>query len=618
MDTRKKYFPSVRYLLAELLRVLRRFPLEVLFALVGTWAAIEVSFSDEELTETFWGKLVMCCMLGLVYSLSASTWVASLRTRPFVVWLLRVLILGLAAFYIYTLPFYLRQEDIYRFFLLAAAGHVLVSVAPFWERGNINTFWYYNKTLLLRFLTAAFYSAVLFAGLSVALLALDELFGVRVEAEIYIRLWVITVGMFNTLLFLAGMPERPAGDETGGDETGETYPKALKVFTQYVLIPLVTVYVFILLTYEAKIIVQWELPRGWVSNLIIAFAVFGVLSLLLVYPIRHSSENKWINWYGRAFHWLQLPLVALLFLAIGTRIADYGFTEERFIVLITGIWLLYIALYFLSGRAGNIKMIPASLIIVILLTLTVAFPISIHSQRQRLFTIFERNDMLERGDANGPDRVIPAKKQPPVEDRREITSIVNYLSRVHGATAFSGLLDKLPGTTKGNFYARNFADTVLKSIRVDPAYSWNTATGEGEIRYFNIMVDNYSAMPVAGYDYQLEAKLYPRDAEYRAGNHVISQRLRPNEMKASLFIAPGDTLHFDLEPLFSEIMQKYTDQGGGNLELSPEDAFVEIETGDTKARFYLSSLSGRVNKEGVIDTTSTLTVIGGYLLKFKN
>src|SRR3546814_19235007 len=102
---------------------------------------------------------------------------------------------------------------------------------------------------------------------------------------------------------------------------------------------------------------------GWVSNLIIAFAVAGVLSLLLVFPVRHSTGNKWILWYGKVFHWILLPLAALLFLAIGTRLADYGFTEERFFVLVTGVWLLFTAIYFLSGKRENIKMVPASRII---------------------------------------------------------------------------------------------------------------------------------------------------------------------------------------------------------------------------------------------------------------
>src|SRR5690606_1713700 len=158
--------------------------------------------------------------------------------------------------------------------------------------------------LFLRFLTAVLYSVVLYAGLAVGLMALEELFGLDIEGKFYFRLLLVIAGIFNTLMFLSGIPEKPLSDEAAGD-----YPKSLKIFTQYVLIPLVSVYVLILLAYEFKILLEWDLPRGWVSNLIIAFAVFGILSLLLVYPVRNSQEDKWIRWYSKTYYWVMLPLL---------------------------------------------------------------------------------------------------------------------------------------------------------------------------------------------------------------------------------------------------------------------------------------------------------------------
>src|SRR3546814_18791287 len=149
---------------------------------------------------------------------------------------------------------------------------------------------------------------------------MDVLFVIDFPDERYFQVWSIIAAIFNTSMFLAGVPERTL-------QSDQIYPRTLQIFTQYVLIPLVSVYVLILLAYELKILVQWDLPRGWVSNLIIAFAVAGVLSLLLVFPVRHSTGNKWILWYGKVFHWLLLQLAALLFLALGTRLADYDRTS---------------------------------------------------------------------------------------------------------------------------------------------------------------------------------------------------------------------------------------------------------------------------------------------------
>ncbi|QEC51485.1 uncharacterized protein DUF4153 [Anseongella ginsenosidimutans] len=610
----KIYFPSLESLLDDFMAVLRRFPLELVFALAGTCAAIQSTLPGHEHTDTAWIRVIMCGNLGLVFSLSASTFATSLRTKAIVTWLLRALVLGLAVFYFFRLPAILRDEDIYRFFLFAAAGHVLVSVAPFWERGNIGSFWFYNKTLFLRFLTAVLYSAVLFAGLSIALLALDELFGVTIEGEVYFRLWMVIAGLFNTLMFLAGVPVQPLEKKTE-----EAYPKALKVFTQYVLIPLVSIYVLILLAYELKIIVQWDLPRGWVSNLIIAFAVFGVLSLLLVFPVRNSSENKWITWYGKTFHWILLPLVGLLFLAIGKRISEYGFTEERFIVLITGVWLLFTAVYFLSGRRDNIKMIPASLIIFILFTLTLAFPVSADSQMQRLFAVFERNNMLETGESGTSDtvRVVPAQKQPSEEDRKEITSIVTYLYQMHGLEPFRGHFTGL-SEEKLELYAYNFTDNLLKSLQVAPAYRWDTFPGLDGIRFFNVSLKSDTAIPITGFDFQLNKELPGRRDEFHAGDHSITEELLPKEMSAALVIDKVDTLRFDLEPLINTLLQEYIKTQRGASSINPEEASLEKETDRYKVRLYLLSVSGHVNEQGVIDTTSSLNIQTGYLLKFKN
>ena len=62
-----------------------------------------------------------------------------------------------------------------------------------------------------------------------------------------------------------------------------------------------SIYLVILFLYEMKIIVQWELPKGYVSYLILGYAIFGILSLLLVYLFRELEENKWIKWFQSFF-----------------------------------------------------------------------------------------------------------------------------------------------------------------------------------------------------------------------------------------------------------------------------------------------------------------------------
>ena len=172
--------------------------------------------------------------------------------------------------------------------------HLLVAFAPFIKAGNINAFWQFNKSLFLRLLTGGIYSVVLYIGLALALLAIENLFGVRISSKTYFKLWIVITGIFNTWFFLAGIPKNLQLLE---QET--SYPKGLKVFSQYVLISLILVYFIILYSYSIKILIQWQLPEGWVSYLVTGFAGLGVFTLLLLYPVQTTEENKWIK---RFFH----------------------------------------------------------------------------------------------------------------------------------------------------------------------------------------------------------------------------------------------------------------------------------------------------------------------------
>src|SRR3546814_13807325 len=126
----------------------------MLFAVTGAWAAIQTTFPEHRFDDTNWIRLIMSCNLGLVFSLSASTFAASLRTVPWLSWLLRVFVVVLVAGYYFTLPAELLAQGIYRFFLLAAAGHLLLAVAPFWELGHTNHFWFYLQSSFFSFLTS--------------------------------------------------------------------------------------------------------------------------------------------------------------------------------------------------------------------------------------------------------------------------------------------------------------------------------------------------------------------------------------------------------------------------------------------------------------------------------
>ncbi|RZK70803.1 MAG: 23S rRNA (uracil(1939)-C(5))-methyltransferase RlmD, partial [Pedobacter sp.] len=255
-----------------------------------------------------------------------------------------------------------------------------------------------------------------------------------IDNDIYVTLFVWIAGIFNTLFFLAGVPHDM--EQLDGDLT---YPKALKVFTQYVLIPLATVYVVILLAYEVKIALEWSLPKGLVSNLVLGYAVFGILSILLVFPIRNHEENKWLKTYARSFYILLMPLLVLLYLAMMARVLPYGITEQRYFLLVLAGWLTFITAYFLLSRKQNIKVIPISLCIVTLLAIygpLSALSVSRYSQRSILIKIFEKYGKYKDG------KLLPlGKAKLSADDGREALEKVEYLGDNDKMQALQGYVN---------------------------------------------------------------------------------------------------------------------------------------------------------------------------------
>jgi len=431
--------PSVQHMITESVTSFRRFPFTILSAIVAVSSAIYLTELDFDAESGIATRLLMVSALGI--SLFTVIVITGEKRSVDVQRLLGLQAAGVLvlALYFFWLPADIAdtyQKPVIRYILFFLGMHLLVAVLPYWGSDDMNGFWQYNKSLFLRFLTAVLYSGVLYVGLSVALLSIDQLFGVEIKGERYAELWFILAGLFNTWFFLSGVPE-----DLDALEEVHDYPKGLKVFTQYVLIPLVAVYVLILYGYTVKIVLEWEWPEGWVANLVLGFSIVGILALLLLHPIRNRVEYGWIKSISRNYYIALLPLVVLLLLAIWVRLSEYSFTENRYFVLVAGFWLGAISLYFIFSSAKNIKLIPASLAVIVFLSSFgpwSAFSVSEHSQVNRLEGYLADNGILTDGS------IQPVSAEIPLEDAREISAITRYLAEFHGLAGLEPWFDREP------------------------------------------------------------------------------------------------------------------------------------------------------------------------------
>jgi hypothetical protein len=472
-----------------------------------------------------------------------------------------------------------------RLAMLAVGLCGLVVIGPFIQAGQLNGFWQYCKTLFFRILLAALYSATLFGGLAIALAALDNLFGINVPEKRYGELWLLILGLFATWFFLAGVPE-----DLDQLENEVDYPKGLKVFAQYVLLPLLFVYLVILYAYLAKIIVQWNWPHGWVSMLTLSFAAAGTATLLLLHPIREKTENMWIRVATRWFWVIMIPPIVMLLLAVARRISEYGITEGRYIAFGLGIWLAAMVVYFTISRAKTIKIIPGSLCLLSLLMsfgLWGVFHVSEASQVGRLDRLLTRNDILVGGRVqSAPRAVSPA-------DSRQISSIVSYLHEIHG-------YDRIQPW----FSERLMQDSAGAGLRLtDPALVVKTMGVEydrivvlsGRDAY-ELVADPVRTISLDGYERMLRGqRIRAAGPKPEAPTGEISYRLDSSFNVVTVVVTVegqvADSLAIDLRSLVDTLVREYGDAGGGII--PPEKMSITAATEKLKLKICLRRIQFR-------------------------
>ncbi|HXP50001.1 MAG TPA: DUF4153 domain-containing protein [Bacteroidia bacterium] len=420
--------PSVQSAFSQLLATLKRFPLTTLCAFIGTGMLIHLTrrewydYTDNEEGMFVWAKIAMCAELGLCIFTAAALFCEAKAFKPVQMLFTNLTGLGLIAIYYLTINHYehFKVENFTRYSLYIVASHLLVAFAPFVGKGHINGFWQYNRALFLRFLLSFLYTVVLYGGICIGMWLLDDLLHVPIHSKYYLYAWFFMVGIFNTIFFLAGVPKNIA--ELDSDTS---YLKGLKVFTQFVLLPLVTMYLAILYLYVLRILIIGSLPKGYVSYLVISFSGMGILSLLLIYPIRNLDDNKWIKTFSRLFYWALYPLIILLAFSIYKRVREYGITADRYFIVVLAIWLACIAAYFLFSKKENIKVIPISLCLIAVFSSFGpwgAFSIAAQSQKRQLEKVMTASSVLVDGKINKDKANVVIDSV-----RYRVQSVVEYL-----------------------------------------------------------------------------------------------------------------------------------------------------------------------------------------------
>jgi hypothetical protein len=576
-------FPSLSMLVTRAREVLARFPFTLL---VGVAAAVCAIIAIGHGASESWGRAVLVIALGLPLSF-ALTLLGELHG-----WSVgRVALAMLAAAAILVAFFFAwpgldQKHDAIRYFQLSAALHLAAAFLPFVGMRENAGFWQYNRRLFLSFLRAVVFSAVLFAGLSVALAALDKLFGLHVPNETYLRLWFIIAFVGNSWIFLAGVP-----DDIAALASDPEYPRALKIFTQYILTPLVAVYLLILLAYLVKIIVTRDWPSGWIGYLVTSVSVAGILGFLLVHPLRDEPGEGWIRTYRRWLFIALVPAALMLLVAFFKRIAPYGLTELRYLGLLLGVWLLAISVLFSVRREHGIRIIPLSLALLLLVTLygpLGATHRAVASQSARL----EREIAAARTPPS-PNVVTPAE----VQASAALYFLIEHHAREPIARAFGGTL---PGGVVLPDTLRYRSDSLGKAIMAAASLDYSRWGLQGAPRpgFFSYHADERDAIAIRGFAWMATIDMH--DSVVAVGGDTL--RVAYDSAATSVNVTGGDgrALRFVLTPILDSLDSSVAAEGvqGYREGVPPGEMYVPSSGGEGDGALQLLRVNGQHEKNG--------------------
>ncbi len=602
-------FPSIQKIADDAYLTLARFPFVLLSASIASIAAVWYFYQsyDVQQANPLVFKLMFVGFLGISWMFACAVFAEQQKwSKPM------RLGFNLTAGILLIIYFYVLREDLtegsyyiwYRMAMLFVITHLFAAFAPFVSSGSVDQFWEYNKTIFLRFLLSGIYSGVLYIGLSVALVALDVLLGFDIDDRTYLTLFFILGGIFNTWFFLAGVPDKESIRSNSIE-----YPKGLRVFVQFVLIPLVTAYILILYAYLAKIIIEWDLPNGWVTYLVLSFSIVGVLSLLLLHPVKEDSDKQWIKWFSTGYYRALIPLVLLLLFSIWVRIDDYGVTINRFIVATLGVWLSIMVAYFTLSKSKSIMMIPISLCVITLGTAFgpfSAFSVSESSQVDRFVQILNEHGMISE---NG--YAVAAGDEIPLEARKELSSIVEYVSDHHELAVFQPffeddirlIVNDETYQKQMGFYEPGLNDPaeLLASINIEFTDDWVTAEYLNESRYFEFSAESGVQENANGYDFNIHnilLNVVDVNKEYAIGEHLLLVQFNPDDYEIEIIL--------DHDDKSSQRISLLEDLGAFDYKITPSNNYKDIPLAEMtfesknewlSLRLVFDSLSGMLGDE---------------------
>ncbi len=583
-----------------------RFPIISVLTVVGTVCAYMIVANDYSTGNIdVFEKIIMLIALGVPYLVTATLICEQQdlgRVRSLLIQIVGVLLL--AIYYLFLPTAFSDIGFIHgaRVALSTLIGYILLFSVPLYKRTS-NDLWVYGGSIVRRAALAILFTITVWVGLVLAIMATHYLFELSWNLELlFSKIWIIDVGIIGTWIILGGFPKVNQLPENILQLT-----RALRWLLQFVLVPLVSIFFLILYAYLIMIVATWNWPKGGVAQWILGFSFVGMVLFIVSFTLSQTDEYKWLRTFFKLFFALLIPMTVVLFMAVGIRIQAYGLTEQRYMIVVGGVWLLCTAVYYLFTKTKALHAIPYSVALVFIVAtgapIINMFSLSAHSQATRLKTILESNNMMVRG------FVVTSTSTPQTltfENKNDINSILEYLTNREELSVIAPWFKNIDTSASEWSQQAEMANQLGVSY-----YNSNSNVGKNST-YFSYSQPYKDIVEVAGYDSILNnLNIYPGDLRRAVtmSNGSVITMIFENQ---KLLITPSnekETLVFDMNAKAKELFAVYKEQGA----VTPEEMNMVVENPRWRVKFAVRAISGFIQEKD----TSISSISGILLFKKK-
>lgn len=565
---------SIVTLRDKLLYSIKLYPLASLFALIFTIASIVVVDSENIMEPLRYGRW-MDAMLASSFGFMLI--VALYHGRRDALSLTGGVLVSLL--YFWSLPLekeYLDGFVFLRHVILMVIALLMLSVLPFLRKGETNLkFWAWSLTLLLALISSSVFGFILYGGFAGAMKATSVLFEFEIHGKYYGYLFAVVMGIFSTHYFLASLKL----DEIDTDR--EFYNRIGNFFVRYILTSIASVYALILSLYVLKILFSMEWPNGVLVWLSLAFATLSLSTYLFWTPLGGK--------YRKTLLVAALVQMSMLFAAIYMRVSQYGWSSDRYMVMMMGVWFVWTFAYLIFSKKAKYELPFAVLALLLFISQygwkLSAYEVSDRSQGKRLVKLLAENSKLSQ--------------KSPLEVRCGISSSIASIDSHHNNALLNEII---PDIVKQNEQRTrgSFPMFATKALGFDYRSEWECANNKNDRGALgrSFSRDNNGPVSISGYDTLVIPNYNLVEIPDTKGNN-----------SNKLFIKEGEKVvaEFDMTPWVKSLLQNFDDANGEDHVMSLEQRTFITENATIAVKVYFDYVS--MNQKNQIVSSSGIILM---------